>query len=315
MKLVGVLKIIFSIILLLDSPNLIARNIEVISMQQLTLDLSASTKVKVDNNGIPCALLRIYLPIEDCEFEGNIIGTITYKTNEYRIYVSSGTKKIRVMVPDNEPKTINFADFGIDHVDSKSTYEIKIDGEFGVSTKTQMQKLTINYSPKNGTFYLNGTQFSSKDDNGTTSTILPVGTYSYLFVWKDNESSERTKEGIVRLFSSAPKVLNIDEQNIYSSNEEITDEETLFNNAILAIREGDDSKAEQIANQGLAKGYQICNEILAALLFAGYYDDKGLNAKQAIEETIKLYSSNRLNLSEYRSNILNLIYKDTEKES
>lgn len=312
MRSIDVYKIIFSLIMLLNFPNLIARNLEVISMQQLPLDLSASTKVKVDNNGTPCALLRISLPIEDCEFEGNIIGNVTYKTNEYRIYVTSGTKKIRILAPDNDPLIINFTDFGIDHIDSKSTYEIKIDGEFGVSSKTQMQRLTINYNPPNGTLYLNGTQFSNKDDNGTSTMILPVGTYSYLFVWKDNESSENTTEGIVRLFSSIPKVLNINEGGIHQNNEKISDEETLYNNAILAIREGDDSKAEQIAKQGLAEGYQICNEILAALLFAGYYDDKEFSVKQAIEKTIKLYSGHRLNLSEYRFNILNLINKNKE---
>lgn len=301
MRSIDVYKIIFSLIMLLNFPNLIARNLEVISMQRLPFDLSASTNVKVDNNGTPCALLRISIPIEDCAFEGNIIGNVTYKTNEYRIYVTSGTKKIRILAPDNEPITINFSDYGINHVVSKSTYEIKMNGEFGVSSKTQMQKLTINYNPPNGTFYLNGTQFSNKDDNGTTTMILPVGTYSYLFVWKDNESSDNTKEGIVRLFSSSPQVLNINKQDTRPFNEEISEEETLYNNAILAIREGDDSKAEQIAKQGLAEGYQICNEILAALLFAGYYDDKELAIKESIIQRIKEYNSKRVVLSKYRS--------------
>lgn len=301
MRIIRALNFIFSILLFLNSPEVVARRLEVISMQYLPMDLTASSKVKVDNNGSPCALLRISIPIEDCEFEGNIIGNIIYKTNEYRLYVTSGTKKIRILAPDNEPMTINFSDYGIDHVESKSTYEIKMNGEFGVSSKTQMQKLTINYYPKNGTLYLNGTQFSNKDDNGITSTILPVGTYSYLFVWKDNESSERTKEGIVRLFSSTPRILNINDQDTQQNSMEFSDEETLYNNAIIAIREGDDYKAEQIAKRGLDNGYLICHEILAALLFAGYYDDKEQSDKDSVIQKIKEYNSKRVVLSEYRS--------------
>lgn len=286
---------------LLSAQWLSARNLEVVSMHQIPLNLTASTKVRVDNNGTPCAVLMISLPLEDCDFEGNVIGNIVYKTNEYRLYVSSGTKMIRILAPDNEPLIIKFSDFGIDQVESKKTYEIKIKGEFGVSTKTQMQRLTINYNPHDGTFYLNGTQVSDKNGNGTISTILPVGTYSYLFIWQDKESSVRKDEGIIRLFSSTPRIVSIDGEETQQNNDESSDEEKTYNNAILAIREGNDYKAEQIAKQGLDKGYQICNEILAALLFAGYYDEDEPSVKESVTQQIKEYNSKRIIFSEYRN--------------
>ncbi len=78
----------------------------------------------------------------------------------------------------------------------------------------------------------------------------------------------------IRFYSS-------ENDDINSDNEEITettpisskDEEILYNDAIKFLKEGNDTKAEQIALKAISQGYEVCHEILKTLLMIGYYDD------------------------------------------
>lgn len=280
-----------------------ARELSVKDFKHIPMDLSASTKMRTDNNGNPCALIKVALPIEDCDFEGNIVGSVTYKTNEYLVYVSSGTKSLLIKAPDNEPLMVNFNDYKIHAVEGKNTYQLKLDGEFGVTSSTQMQRLTIKYVPKAGTIFINGAQISGQDDNGKVSIVLPVGSYKYLFIWDDKSSIE----GTVRLFASAAKELSLTTSGEVESNSQlsITDEQRMYEQAIDAIKIGEDRKAEEIAELGLTKGFEIFNEIFAALYYAGYYDDDKEDKVARILNRIKNYDAGRLELSAYRNKYKN----------
>ncbi|MGM9799915.1 MAG: hypothetical protein ACI30M_04450 [Muribaculaceae bacterium] len=276
-----------------------ARELEVKSFTALPFDLTAATKPRLDLNGNPCALIKVCLPIENCDFEGNILGSVTFKTNEYYVYVSQGTKRIAIKAPDNSPLMVEFKDYDIPYVESKSTYQLVLNGEFGVSSSTQMQQLTVKYTPTDGILYINEAVMSSPENNGLVSVTLPVGTYKYKFKFSNDN---KNIEGIVRLFSSAPTEITLTpDGEVHNENETITDEQQLYEQAINELQIGNDTKAEEIALLGLSKGFDIFNDILAALYYAGYYDELPPNEINAVISRIAKFNSARVDLDSYRA--------------
>lgn len=87
-------------------------------------DLSARTKPRKDFNGTNCALAKVYLPLAGVRFQGNIIGNSDYYGGEYWVYLTEGTKEIRVVIPGQLPTNISFATSGIGPVSSGRVYEV-----------------------------------------------------------------------------------------------------------------------------------------------------------------------------------------------
>lgn len=72
-------------------------------------DISARTEKRLDLNGMGCALLKIELPVENVTFEGNVVGAVKYTTNEYWIYMTDGSKKLKVHAPGQPNLMLEFA--------------------------------------------------------------------------------------------------------------------------------------------------------------------------------------------------------------
>ena len=72
-------------------------------------DLTANTQPVYDFNNNKAALIKIAIP-EKAEFEGNILQT-QYKTNEYYVYVSPGTKMLVLKYPGVETLRIQLSDY------------------------------------------------------------------------------------------------------------------------------------------------------------------------------------------------------------
>lgn len=110
--------IVYGILALAEEPK--------VTLRENRMDLSASTNIVKDANSIPCALLRINLIGTNASFSGNIIGDVTYKNNEYLVYMTNGSKRLRVTHPDFAPLMIDFSKLGIESLKSKVTYELTI---------------------------------------------------------------------------------------------------------------------------------------------------------------------------------------------
>lgn len=85
-------------------------------------DLSASTQQRTDATGLACGLVKVQTKVTGVEFGGNAIGNVENKTNEYWVYLPKGTKEIVIMRPDYLPLSVNLAEYGVDAIDSKTTY-------------------------------------------------------------------------------------------------------------------------------------------------------------------------------------------------
>lgn len=105
-----------------------AQELEVKSFAPKTNDLSASTNPRGDNNNIACALIKVQLAAQGAQFEGNVVGNVEYKTSEYMVYMASGSKRVKVKLEGYLPLEVNFADYGVNVLESKTTYVLTITG-------------------------------------------------------------------------------------------------------------------------------------------------------------------------------------------
>lgn len=106
-----------------------AQEIKVTSMEQLTNDLTARVNSRKDYNGEYCALIKVQLPVPGLQFEGNVIGNTEYHTNEYFVYMTSGSKGLMIRHPKYQTLFVNFPDYGVSGVETRSTYALKLQAD------------------------------------------------------------------------------------------------------------------------------------------------------------------------------------------
>lgn len=75
-----------------------AQDVKVLGFYQQPMDLTAGTYPRYDLNNEACALIKVVVVSPDVVFEGNIVGNIEFKTNEYWVYVSNNTRQLKVKV-------------------------------------------------------------------------------------------------------------------------------------------------------------------------------------------------------------------------
>ena len=119
-------RIYLVILSILLCENLSAYNMDVLDFKYIEMDLSAKINERKDYNGLPCAMIKISFPTSDATFEGNLVGTCDYKTNEYWCYLSPGSKQITIKYPYCEPLNVTFSDWGYDKLQSNSVYRLTI---------------------------------------------------------------------------------------------------------------------------------------------------------------------------------------------
>lgn len=278
-------KILFFLLLLwFWVPASHVQAMEVITLKATPEDLSASISPVYDLNGKACALMKIVLPIDNAIFEGNVMGNVGYVNNEYWVYLTEGTRFLKIKTPRSGSLTIDFSSYGIHGLVSKQTYELSISVKDEIQ---EFQSLTIRYQPANAQLYLNGTLM--KGVNGMWSQMLPVGTYEYLL-----KTGLMKNKGILHLSVSAPTEISLD----LSSKKDEKVQESLdgqFAQAMKLIKEYHDSEAEKLAISGIGKGEKSCYDVLEILLLKGYYDSEPQKKR---EIAYKISENKKLNVNE-----------------
>lgn len=106
-----------------------AQELTVKRMEVAVGDLTASVHQRLDKNGNPCALVRVMLKDSAPKFEGNVLGDVEQKGLQYMVYMSAGSKFLRIVPSDHFPIMIAFDDFGIRKLEGKVTYELVLTGD------------------------------------------------------------------------------------------------------------------------------------------------------------------------------------------
>lgn len=118
--------LIIAIVAFFTYINAYAQNeVTVRSFKEIFSDLSARTNPRYDINTTPCALIKVQYPLPGATFEGNVIGDVEYRNNEYWVYVSHGTKRIKVHLPATPSITVEFIDYDILQIESNITYVLE----------------------------------------------------------------------------------------------------------------------------------------------------------------------------------------------
>ena len=97
------------------------------SIKVLAKDNSATTKPRKDLNGQNCALIKLGYDDDISRIEGNIIGDIDINGDEKWIYLTSGTKEMKVVPVNQKPFTITFSRYGIRSVQGGKTYKVEVE--------------------------------------------------------------------------------------------------------------------------------------------------------------------------------------------
>ena len=144
-------------------------------------DLSARTEPRYDLNERMCALIKIELP-EGAKFEGNVVD-FKHDVNEYWVYVSPGTKFLKIKYPGFETLSLSFPELGVaDGLDSGVTYLLSLSGyrdnRVSVPQDPGANWLILDITPKTGvTVKIDGQV--EKVENGQTMTYLKYGSHDY----------------------------------------------------------------------------------------------------------------------------------------
>ncbi len=151
-----------------------------------------------DLNGNICALLKVMVTKKGLSFEGNVIGSVEQKNgNQYWVYLSPGTKKIKINVPGEKTKVLD-----LDEYPDFPAFESKRIYEYSFET-TPTQKLNLTYSPQNAMILIDGNLYDGL--NGEIHVDLPLGEHSYMVVAKGFVTSE----GVVKLTANGQSNINV----------------------------------------------------------------------------------------------------------
>ena len=172
----------FLIISLIICLCTFAQELKVKSFKLASNDLSASLveNLRTDEVGNVCALVKILLLDGISKVQGNVIGDIKEYSSEKWVYLSKGTKEIRIIPMHYKPLRVYFPDFGIDGVESKRTYVLDLViqnmGAEPVDAGGNFYALSV--QPKNAVVTIDGIQQNVSTD-GEYSAMLPYGTHTY----------------------------------------------------------------------------------------------------------------------------------------
>ena len=100
------------------------KEINVVSFKQSISDISARTNPREDPKGEVCALVKVQLPIRNALFDGDIIGEIAYRTNEYWVYMPQQSSNLSINLTGYRPLSVDFKSYDIPALESKGTYEL-----------------------------------------------------------------------------------------------------------------------------------------------------------------------------------------------
>ena len=157
-----------------------AQELKVKSIREATHDISARTKARQDLNGVDCALLKVFVVGKNVKFSGNVVDSVESKGNEYWVYLANGTKRVKVTHPDFLPLEVTFSDYGINEVNSKTTYVMTLsNGSSGSNAAEDAggQYLVLNVEPANAIVFIDDSEVTLQ--NGTYSKFLLYGNHSY----------------------------------------------------------------------------------------------------------------------------------------
>lgn len=151
------------------------------------MDLTASTNARLDFNNVPCAVVKVTLHSPGVAFEGNVVGEPVFRTNEYWVYLTDGTKFLNIKYPSAKSLMVKFADYGFESVKSKNTYVPDIDVLREKAGGQSFRDVAFNVNPPEAVLVVNNRLVSTTDGRAVIS-VSADGESTYLLSAKGHKS-------------------------------------------------------------------------------------------------------------------------------
>lgn len=149
---------------------LLSQGLKVKDMHILKFDISASTNPRNGSNGIPCGLVKVQVMNSQLKFGDEVVGPVDNQLNEYWIYLEEGSKGLTIKCPDYLPMYVNFDDFGIDEIESKVCYLLKLD----VIPQSKKNPLLLSVKPSSAKVIIDGISLD-KEESGYYKLYITKG--------------------------------------------------------------------------------------------------------------------------------------------
>lgn len=161
MKMNSVFKFFVINIILSFSLQSFSQGIKVKKMEMIVSDLSASINQRIDNEGIPCGLVKVLISNGEMKYEGKVVGEVDNKMNEYWVYLPKGTRELVIKHPYLLPVNVRFSDYGIEMIESKTTYRLLIN-----ETPLDIEKngLVIKIKPQSAILKIDDYEIDKRND-------------------------------------------------------------------------------------------------------------------------------------------------------
>lgn len=136
---------------------------------------------RLDFNNEICALVKVLLPMDGVKFEGNVVGEPVFKTSEYWVYLTPGTKMLNIKAPGHYPVMADFRELELGPLDSKTIYYLTVKPTGNVNASKPAVP-TTNYvvmkiTPAAAIVEIDGQPRETAD--GSVTALLRLGEHSY----------------------------------------------------------------------------------------------------------------------------------------
>ena len=149
------------------------QGIEVASIKANLNDGSAF-RAPVDSKGNKCGLVKVKSNIKNINFEGEIIGEVKYDMNEYTIFMAKGANTLTIVPPNYLPISVQFPNYDITGIESKTTYVMTIKEKKNNMKKTEV---VITVTPKDAVLKLDNFTLKNINKDGYYKLYLPKKTW------------------------------------------------------------------------------------------------------------------------------------------
>lgn len=106
--------------------TLYAQNFKVFDIKRIDTYTDSSFCNKSDNNGIPCAVIKVVTQERGIEFENTYLVDVEEFDGGYFVYMASGAKKIKIKHPNYLSINVDFSSFDISYLESGTQYELTL---------------------------------------------------------------------------------------------------------------------------------------------------------------------------------------------
>lgn len=162
-----------------------AQNLSVSSVEMVQTDSTCIRFPRYDLNDNVCAVIKVFTSniVGKLDFKGNIIGDIKADEERYTIYVTNGTKRLKVYHPNYIPGTIDFTQFKVSKkgIEGNRVYYVKISGD---NTKTKnvisvsgSRILSFTSEAPLRKLFVNGIEWPIVSNS--SKRLMPYGEYEY----------------------------------------------------------------------------------------------------------------------------------------